>query len=192
MMQALALGDVGAAGHHTVVEQLLPVESPYQHHQHGAVELATCGRTGALPVRPDNHLAHAALADLQRDEGRKSHRAPRPCAAASWPRPIAVSVSYRHLHFRQFCADAARLQFLDEIYPAGIAPEDLQPIVADQYELDQQLYQAQWAYRQTANLGLQGLRFAVTVPGAGAADTPGGGVQWIRAEQAAQLGARCS
>ena len=33
------------------------------------------------------------------------------------------------------------------------------------------------AYRQGANLGLQGLRFAVTVPGAGAADKPGGGVQ---------------
>jgi len=48
-------------------------------------------------------------------------------------------------------------------------------------------------YRQDANRGLQGLRFAVTVPGAGAADKPGGGVQWIRAEQAAsaQLGARC-
>lgn len=33
------------------------------------------------------------------------------------------------------------------------------------------------AYRQGANLGLQGLRFAVTVPGAGAADKPGGGIQ---------------
>lgn len=32
-----------------------------------------CGRTDALPVWPDRHLARAALADLQRDEGRELH-----------------------------------------------------------------------------------------------------------------------
>jgi hypothetical protein len=71
VMQSFALGDVGAAGDPAVVEQLLPVEGPSQRYKHGTVELVPRGAACALPVRPDHHLAHAALADLQRNEGRK-------------------------------------------------------------------------------------------------------------------------
>jgi hypothetical protein len=69
VVQAFALGDLAAAGHHAVVEQLLPVERPGQRHQQGRVVLhGDLVRRLDLAIRPRHHLAGAALPDLQRDE----------------------------------------------------------------------------------------------------------------------------
>ncbi|MFC4486676.1 hypothetical protein [Tepidiphilus baoligensis] len=93
------------------------------------------------PIWPNHHLAHAALADLQRDEGRELHGAAvhallhRGLARLAHPHHIVISP------FRQFRADSAGAQFVDQIHPAGVAPEDLQPVVDNQYALDQQLRQ---------------------------------------------------
>lgn len=69
VVQAFALGDLGAAGHHAVVEQLLPVEGPRQRHQQGLIVLRGDLTRGLdLAIRPHHHLAGAALPDLQWNE----------------------------------------------------------------------------------------------------------------------------
>jgi len=70
VVQAFALGDFAAAADYAVVEQLLPVEGPRQCHQQGLVNQAgDLARRLDRPIRPHHHLAGAAFADLQRDEG---------------------------------------------------------------------------------------------------------------------------
>jgi hypothetical protein len=69
VVQTFALGDLASAGHHAVVEQLLPVERPRQRHQQGLVVLRgdlACGLD--LAIWPHHHLAGAALPNLQWDE----------------------------------------------------------------------------------------------------------------------------